>query len=357
LKITFIRRNGSATGGAENYLIRLAGQLAARGHSSRLICESWKLGLESFAEVKLLPQKGPAWRRPVLFARAVRASLAGERGDLIFSLERGVPCDIYRAGDGVHRSWLQHRLKARPWRGRLQNFCNLKNPALCKLERFTFDPANTSRVIANSHLVQREVMQYFHYPEERIRVILNGVDFAHFSGGSRLAGREAMGWNSGEVVCLLVGAGAERKGHAAARRVLSGLRGRAHLHILDQPAPCPLPDLYAAADIFLFPTLYDPFANVTLEAMAAGLPVITTQDNGAAEIMQSGRNGFVVRDSRRIAEMTAHVRALLDPALRKQMGDAAQRSVQEYSLERNVRETLQLMEEVGQQSGENPTPR
>ncbi len=57
-----------------------------------------------------------------------------------------------------------------------------------------------------------------------------------------------------------------------------------------------LPALYAAADIFLLPTLYDPFSNACLEALAAGLPVITTRHNGFSEIIEHGVHGSIVDD-------------------------------------------------------------
>src|SRR6185436_100349 len=57
-----------------------------------------------------------------------------------------------------------------------------------------------------------------------------------------------------------------------------------------------LPRLLAAADVFLLPTLYDPFSNACLEALAAGLPVITTRHNGFAEVIVSGKDGEIIND-------------------------------------------------------------
>ncbi len=346
LKIAFIRRNWSPTGGAENYLVRLVNHIKASGFHATLLCESWKRDIEPFDEIATLPVSGPAFLKPARFASLANQYLENHSFDVVFSLERGIRSDIYRAGDGVHLSWLDHRLSESPVLGRLRNFFNPKNQVLKHLEMLTFHPSNTRLVIANSELVRDEILRFFDFPENRIRVVPNGVDVAYFSSGDRAAGRKALGWGDDEFVALLVGAGAERKGHAAARRVEARLNGKLRLHIVDKPALCPLPDLYAAADIFLFPTLYDPFANVTLEAMAAGLPVITTTCNGASQIIVSGQNGYVVRDSRETDTMSAYALALQDPELRKRIGHAARKTAGEYTLERNVKETLAVLKEV-----------
>jgi UDP-glucose:(heptosyl)LPS alpha-1,3-glucosyltransferase len=113
-----------------------------------------------------------------------------------------------------------------------------------------------------------------------------------------------------------------------------------------------MPDLYAAADVFLLPALYDPFANVTLEAMAAGLPIITTQANGASQAISSGENGFVVGGARDIASMSAHARLLLEPATRKRIGENARATAKLWPFEKNASETEVLI----QVAAGNPFP-
>ena len=100
------------------------------------------------------------------------------------------------------------------------------------------------------------------------------------------------------------------------------------------------------ADMFVFPTLYDPFANVHLEALASGLPVITTASAGGSELIKEGSNGFIVPapdDSKRIAEC---IKELLDPVRRKTMSQDAADSVKDFTVERNAREVSALYEEA-----------
>jgi UDP-glucose:(heptosyl)LPS alpha-1,3-glucosyltransferase len=346
MNIAFIRRHWSPTGGAENYLLRLVTQLKERGCCATLFCESWDRPPTPFDRIVTLPSTGSSFYRPVQFAHNCEAALLVNTFDLVFSMERGIKADIYRAGDGVHRAWLQLRQRAKPLRGFLQNKVNLKNVTLCQLEKRTFQANRTRCVIANSEMVKQDILTNFDYPATHIKTILNGVDFPYFSSGNRRHGRHAMEITPEALVVLLVGSGTERKGHAVARKIMEPFSAKAQLVIIDSPPACAMPDVYAAADIFLFPTLYDPFANVTLEAMAAGLPVITTRHNGASQLIEHGKNGFLVEDNSKLNELTAHVEALLDKSLRKRVGIAGRQTAQEWTLEKNVAATLELMENM-----------
>jgi UDP-glucose:(heptosyl)LPS alpha-1,3-glucosyltransferase len=107
-----------------------------------------------------------------------------------------------------------------------------------------------------------------------------------------------------------------------------------------------MPHVYAAADVFLLPTLYDPFANVTLEALAAGLPVITSAQNGAAEIIENESNGFILPradDTNLIVHLLDH---LADPEFRARFRKPAQELAQQYDLARNVTATLDVFDRV-----------
>ena len=103
-----------------------------------------------------------------------------------------------------------------------------------------------------------------------------------------------------------------------------------------------MPHVYAAADVFLLPTLYDPFANVTLEALAAGLPVITSAQNGASEILQNEVNGFILPradDEKLIVNLLDR---LTDPAFRARFREPAQALARQYDLARNLNATLDV---------------
>jgi len=341
-RIAFLRRRFSPTGGAERYLLRLASGLATQGHQITLYCEEWSPRENPFQKVMMVESKNP-----VSFAAKIATIPLRDRHDIVFSLERVTHCDIYRAGDGVHADWLAYRQAFYPVRGRLRTLLRAKNRDLCRLEAKVFAPGGAKRVICNSRFVAEQIKQRFGFPEERIDVVPNGVPYQEFSTGDRALGRHKLGLAEDDYVVLLVGAGAERKGHAIAREAMRRVQDkRAKLLIVDRPPPVAMKHVYAAADVFLLPTLYDPFANVTLEALAAGLPVITSAQNGASEIIANEKNGFVLPradDDKLIVHL---LKQLADPQARAAFREPAQNLALQYDLPRNITATLAVFEKL-----------
>jgi UDP-glucose:(heptosyl)LPS alpha-1,3-glucosyltransferase len=341
-RIAFLRRRFSPTGGAERYLLRLASGLAAQGHPITLYCEDWSPRENPFQEVRKVDSDDP-----VSFARKVMAQPMRNRHDIVFSLERVPGCDLYRAGDGVHADWLAYRQAFHPVKGRVRTLLRAKNRALCRLEASVFEPGGVRRLICNSHFVANQVINRFGFPADKIDVIYNGVPYQQFSMGDRALGRKALKLNADDYVVLLVGAGAERKGHTIARDAMRHLKNKsAKLVIIDSPPPVAMPHVYAAADVFLLPTLYDPFANVTLEALAAGLPVITSAQNGASEIMENEKNGFILPradDDKLLVHLLDHLAA---PAFRARFREPAQTLAKKYDLAKNLNATLAVFDKL-----------
>jgi len=341
-RIAFLRRRFSPTGGAERYLLRLASGLAAQGHQITLYCEDWSLRENPFQKVSKVGSNDP-----VSFAARIATIPMRDRHDLVFSLERVPRSDIYRAGDGIHADWLAYRQAFHPVRGRLRTLLRAKNRELCRLEAQVFAPGGVKRVICNSKFIAGQLMKRFAFPADRIDVIYNGVPYQEFSNGDRALGRRKLGLLEDDFVVLLVGAGAERKGHAIARAAVRRLRRKnAKLVIVDNPPPVAMPHVYAAADVFLLPTLYDPFANVTLEALAAGLPVITSAQNGASEIMENEKNGFILPRADDGKLLVHLLQYLAEPEHRAPFRQTAQALAREYDLPRNITATLAVFDQL-----------
>ena len=360
MKLALIRRQFSATGGAELYLQRLLRALAERNHELHLFAESWEAAPEN---VKLHPIKISATRatRGLRFAEAVQGELAGEKFDCVFSLERGLRQDVYRAGDGVHRVWLERRRHFAPWWKKPFAGLGAFHKNTLALETQTFDPQNTRRVIVNSEMVKREVLDHFRFPEERIHLVRNGVDISRFQGGKRAETRARLGVKDGEFLLLFAGSGWERKGLKFVLQAFEKLSTRHCRHcappkikllvvgkgskpasvregvIFSGPAR-DLENFYAAADLFVFPPIYEPSANVVFEALAAGLPVVTSANNGAAEIIRENITGSVVKEFWRPEILAEAIKKWMERPRRVQI-DAA-----EFGLERNVSETLAVLE-------------
>jgi UDP-glucose:(heptosyl)LPS alpha-1,3-glucosyltransferase len=341
-RIALLRRRFSPTGGAERYLLRLATGLAAQGHHLTLYCEEWSPRENPFHDVKRIDTADP-----VAFAAKIGGMPLPDRHDIVFSLDRVPSCDLYRAGDGVHAEWLGYRRAFHPVLGPIRTALRRKNREVCELEARVFASGGARHVICNSRFVADQITQRFHYPPSRITIIPNGVPYNQFSTGDRVLGRQALKLASDDYVVLLVGAGAERKGHAIARDAVRRLKmPRAKLVIIDSPPPVAMQHVYAAADVFLLPTLYDPFANVTLEALAAGLPVITSAQNGASEILQHETNGFVLPRADDDVLLVHLLEHLADPDFRAMFRKPAQDLALQYDQNRNLTATLAVFDRV-----------
>ena len=104
-----------------------------------------------------------------------------------------------------------------------------------------------------------------------------------------------------------------------------------------------LPALYVAADIFLLPTIYDPFSNAALEAIAAGLPVITTSGNGVAEIMQDGVHGSIIENPADVVAISVALQLWSDPERRAAARPKLLELAAGYDISANVARTLEIL--------------
>ena len=234
------------------------------------------------------------------------------------SLERVWSCDVYRAGDGVHRAWLARRRKFELPLERFVRGLNRKHRDILQLEKALLANRGADRVIVNSQMVKTEIIDLTAIP--RTRSTLSATVFR--SGQFRFvrsSGRSpaiSLKVKPDEIALLFAGSGWERKGLRFAiaamalcnnrkMRLLVAGRGN-HRHYKSKHVQFlgEVPDparIYSAADIFILPTIYDPFSNACLEALACGLPVITTRSNGFSEIIEHGVHGSIVDFANNVA--------------------------------------------------------
>ena len=352
LTIGFVRRGYSSAGGAEAYLKRLGAGVVDAGHRASLITAAdWPAQGWDFGPITRLKASSA-----VQFADELD-KLPRQGGDILFSLERVWRCDVYRAGDGVHRAWLERRGElAGPLR-HLRRLLNRKHSAALRLEESLFAKRGARRVIANSRMVKDEIVRWYGYPADQIDVVYNGVppQLFEIDEQARAKSRKALGLDTDDIVVLFVGSGWERKGlrfaieavqrHSNMKLVVAG-RGDARK--LSSPQVQflgvihDLPGLYGAADIFLLPTIYDPFSNACLEALAAGLPVITPKANGFSEIIENGRHGTAIDRGSDVAAISDSLNFWSDPARRRQARAENLALARRFDISTNVEATLRI---------------
>jgi UDP-glucose:(heptosyl)LPS alpha-1,3-glucosyltransferase len=367
LRIAFVRRGYSRSGGAEAYVQRLGRGIAEVGHEVQLIAgEDWPEDQWPFGSVRRLRGK-----TVIGFADELEQMRPQLRCDVLFSLERVWSCDMYRAGDGVHRAWLARRSKFEVPLKQFIRAASRKHRDLLQLEESLFSKRSARRVIAASQMVANEIADVYGYPADKIDLVRNGVplDKFRFDPELRQKCRADLHLRPDHIALLFAGSGWERKGLLFAieamalckdrkLRLLVAGRGDATpykttrlrfwredpVQFLGEIAD--LMPLYAAADIFILPTIYDPFSNACLEALACGLPVITTRSNGFTEIIEDGVHGSIIDDPSKLIGLRDAIRFWSDPFRRNTARVTNAQRASEFDISKNVAQTLEILTRV-----------
>jgi len=349
MKLAIVRQKYTPFGGAERFVERAIAALRGKGVDVSIVAREWRGDVGELPGVRIDPfYLGRTWR-DAGFARGVRRLIAQGRFDLVQSHERIPGCDIYRAGDGVHATWLELRKQpfdpVAPW-----------HRYTLAAEAEMFRHPKLRAVICNSRMVKDDIARRFGVAEEKLQVIYNGVDLEAFHPRLRAEQGEALRAKTGigpdVPLILFVGSGYERKGLPTLLRALAAMeRSDARLWVvgrdkdetlmrklaqtlgIDQRvlflgAQADVKPFYGAADIFALPTLYDPFPNAALEALACGLPLVTTDSCGAAELVTPATGSIIA--ARDVAALAARLDVLCEKA--PAMRDAARASVAHLDL-------------------------
>lgn len=322
MRLGLMRLKYDRAGGAERTLGLLTRGLVERGHEVCVVTASWQGDLPDGVTVRQVPTRHRrGYRRVREFNEAGIQVMKDWRPHGFMSLERTPGAPIIRAGDGCHAAWLEHRA---PHEGFFKNLSFKFNPQhrdFLDLERRAFTSPALHKVIANSRLVAAELQRFYGLGPDRVEVIYNGVDRKRLAvarePGARQAARSALGLELERPALLFLGSGFERKGLTFAIKALAllpdavlmvaGKDRRARYQSLARRLGLEARVLFlgqrddaerllSACDAMILPTIYDPCANACLEALAAGRPVVTTRNNGASELVQTGLSGAVVAD-------------------------------------------------------------
>jgi UDP-glucose:(heptosyl)LPS alpha-1,3-glucosyltransferase len=364
LRIAFVRRGYSRSGGAEAYLKRLADGVVRAGHEVQLITtDEWPEEQWSFGSIKRLRAT-----TVIGFADELAQIRPQLHCDVLFSLERVWRCGVYRAGDGVHRSWLARRRKFEIPLKQFVRGASRKHRDLLQLEESLFEERKAGRVIAASQMLVSEITDMYRYPADNIDVVRNGVPLDKFRFDPRLReqSRAELNLKQDQIAVLFVGSGWERKGLLFAiealalcqnrkMRLLVAGRGDARrykttrlrfwreepVHFLGEVAD--LAPVYAAVDIFILPTIYDPFSNACLEALASGLPIITTRSNGFSEIIDEGVHGSIVDNPANLVALRDAIGFWSDSSRREAARSANVERASQFDISKNVAQTLEIL--------------
>jgi UDP-glucose:(heptosyl)LPS alpha-1,3-glucosyltransferase len=364
-------------GGAERYTADLANALAAGGHDVSLCATTFADA--SGPAIKLVPLSTTARTRSGRYRQTLaqidRLTQPGnfEIVHAMFPVRR---CDLYHPHAGL-------AVDATDQAALTTSLFNPRRQMMAEVERQLLAGPRPPLVLCLSDAMRAEVARrYANLPADRTAKLFNAVDLARFDP----AHTDIPAWISAAVpptapIIALVAQDFERKGVATAIAALAQLRSEnPDLRLVvaggDRPGKFKrlarqmgvadrvvftgsLPDvrpLYRSAQMLLLPTRSDPCSLVVLEALAMGLPVITTRCNGASEIMTDGVHGFILDQPDNAAELAERMRAILQAKLRSEMATACLALRPGLSFDTHVQSLVAIYQTITR-APSPPTPR
>lgn len=366
-----------ARGGAETYIADLARRLARDGHAVHLYACRWDPSALPAATHfhRLEVPTAPRFLRPWRFAAACERAISG-RHDVSIGFDKTWGQDVLYPQGGLHVASAAHNLLKYPDRltRALAVAGKWLDPAswsFARLERKQYLGPRRPLVVVNSEMVRRHFEQYYGIPPECVRVVRSAIDPLRFMAEDRPRRRheERQRWGIGpdETVGLFVAMNYRLKGLGPLLNAFARTpRGR--LVVVGHPRFAPYQqqarrlgiadrvlflghrpdprDCYFAADYLVHPTFYDPCSLVVLEALACGLPVITSRYNGAAELLTPPGDGLVIDDPHDTAALAAALNRMLDRCYLREAAAAARLTGTRWTFEHHYRALLDVFAEV-----------
>jgi len=364
-------------GGAERYLVDLCTRMVGEGYEVHVYAEHQD---EEDPRITFHSVKTILFPKSLrLLSFAIRATKAIENGnyDITFGVGNTLKADILQPHGGVHWAWFWRSLRVYDhpilWAVKfLGRVFSPKQWVSGWVEDAPYRAKRLRAIIAISDMVKQDMMHWYQIPEERITVVYNGVDIEHFHPRNRQY-REEIRRRHGigeELVILFVSNNFRMKGLGSLMKALADLKKEDHppfkLLVLGRDRQGPYQRLakkigifeemvfagstdepekyYGAADFLTHPTFYDACSLTVLEALASGLPVITTHCNGASGIITQGQEGFVISDPRDDHTLVEKISFFLNREKVERASIAARQLAESYSLERNWREMKDIFQ-------------
>jgi len=328
MQIVLLKSQVAQHGGLEKYASRIAQGFLNKGMKVSILTTGKQRDSLHPPKVTVHSVKTcrwPAFWRMEQFDRFVQSYLQKNPTHIVFGMDRNRYQTHYRAGNGVHAAFLQSRADTEGWIKQLSFKINPLHIKILQLEKAAFENPALQKLYANSHMVRREILNYYRIDPVKIEVIHNGVewqemekDFKEWSACKEKAAIERK-LDPHVFHFLFIGNGYLRKGLKQLMYALALLRGKEfHLSVIGKDnhwedyaslaaklniqnrvtffgPQKEIRPFYQIADALVIPSFYDPFANVTVEALAMGLFVISSKSNGGHEIL-TPQNGTVISD-------------------------------------------------------------
>lgn len=372
-------------GGGEGYLAGLARQLVERGHEVHVFAHDWEKS-NRFIQFHTIPaMRFPKFLKEVSFVVNTRRALDAEDFDIIQVVGRALGMNVFNPHCGVEKAWLKQDYQSmrNPFYRSLKQitkFFSLRQNFILWLDKKQYTEEKVSRIIAISDMIKNDMIRYHHVDPQKITVIYNGVDTRRFNPARREDFRKVIRKKLSigrEFVLLYISNNFRLKGLATLIRALGVLKqthtdfkaviiGRGkkspygklakRLGCLDNMlflgSVSEIEKYYAASDLYVHPTFYDSCSLVITEALASGLPVITTKYDGASGLIDDGKDGFVMNDPLDYQKLAKMITVFFDEEVRQKASIAARIKAEKYPEEENCEKIIEVFREVAGESSE-----
>lgn len=363
-----IRDFSKKRGGAEGYLVGLCTRMATEGHEIHIYAEHYDEEDPRFHFHPVKTIRFPKSLRLLSFAIRATREMEHENYDITFGVGNTLRADILQPHGGVHWAWFWQSLRAydHPILWTIKFLGRVLSPKQWIsgwIEDATYRGKNVPRIIAISDMVKQDMMRWYRIPDGKITVVYNGVDLEHFHPRNRQY-REEIRRRHGigdELVILFVSNNFRMKGLGFLIRALAEFKKEGHLSfkllVLGRDRKEPYLHLgkklgisekvvfggfteepekyYGAADLLVHPSFYDAYSLTVLEALASGLPVITTAWTGASGILRHEEEGWVIGDRMDGEELKRAITYYFNEDRRRLAAYQARKKAEIYSEEAN----------------------
>ncbi|HVE44933.1 MAG TPA: lipopolysaccharide core heptose(I) kinase RfaP [Gammaproteobacteria bacterium] len=312
MKLAFCLFNYFPYGGLQRDFLRITEQCALRGHDIHVFTLSWQGAIPTWVNLHLVKSRG--WQNHQMAASfAKKIATIKKDYDFVIGFNKMPHLDWYYAADTCYqarkRSFLYHLLPR--YRQKVA------------FEKAVFDASSKTQILLIAPMQQHAFASYYHTQTERFHLLPPGIAKDRLAGEDaherRQHKRQSLSLPDDTIMLLMVGSGFKTKGVDRAIHALSALpphlKARSQLLIVGQDNTAPftklahtlsvenhvhflggrddVPDLLLAADLLLHPAYHENTGTVLLEAIAAGLPVLTTAVCGYAPYIQQAKAGVV----------------------------------------------------------------
>ncbi len=372
MRIAVVTDNLSVSrGGSECYLLSLVARLVAAGHDVHTFHNRGFDRVEGGKFYAIRPAGYPRFLREWDFCRQVNQRVRLLAPDAVLAVRPLASATHYRLSNGVHFRCFEAEREAYDSRLRRMFYrtgsrLNPKRQLLIRAQENLLTRIPGPRLMVNSHLARNQLCQAFTIDPQEVTLLYSGVDLEMFrpaqpdrrdkeslrllfvghhfilKGLHCLMAAIASGDCAGlDLTLQVVGNGPVRHFERLAERL--GISSR--VKFSGSVSRTSMPDLYRSSSILVHPSFYDPCSLATLEAMACGCPVITTERNGASELIVSGRSGWVIRHPRDSAALAEAIRKTSAPGVAREMGrEAATTARERLDLHSHVQAVIKWLE-------------